>query len=169
MINKNIILYGETANQVRFLKDETDLFERFLDVFIVGASLGMLYDLKGMNKSSDNKITIFVEQIQKESSQIKFLSSMSFFLDKEKVDEEDSTNLLEEAFGDWYRNQESNEKYKIFEKYAIGGINFLYEKITDDATNKTEYLNNYYRLIKEINEDKIDDSKDRAIIKGMRT
>ena len=169
MLNKNVILYGETANQVRFLKDETNLFERFLDVFIIGASLGMLYKLKGKNTNSDNKVTIFVEQIQKKSSQIKFLSSMSFFLEKEKVDEEDNTYLLEEAFGDWYRNQESKEKYEIFEKYAIGGINFLYKKINEDATNKTEYLTNYYKLIKEINEDKIDDSKDRAILKGMRT
>jgi len=168
MLADNVIFYGDTANKMRFLKDETNLFSRFLDVYIAGGVVGMLFNQKGENNVTNNKATIFADQISTESMRIKYFSSLAFIIDNSDLSEE---ILLKEAFSDWfsenYDQDSNNNKYKLFQSYAIGGIDILYDEIVGEATDKESYLYNFYKFIKKIENENIDDEMDRAILGGL--
>ena len=171
MLTQKVVFYGNTANKIRLLKDDTNLFERMIDVYITGGVIGMLFDKKGEEKRSENKATIFPNQISKESMRIKYLASLAFLIEN-KNDDLDEDQLLNKTFADWFANKKydnlgEENKYKLFKSYAIGGIDLLYNKIIGDSTGKDSYLRNYYDFIKEIEKEVIDDSSDRAILSGL--
>lgn len=165
------MFYGETANKIRFLKDETNLFERALDVYMAGGAVGMLFNEKGEDKRAENKVTIFAEQIANESMRIKYLSSLAFLI--ENNDENlDKDELLKQTFSDWFSNVENEDseqyrKYKLFKLYAIGGIDMLYDKIVGESTDEKSYLRNYRDFIKKIDDQEVSSNSDRAILKGL--
>jgi len=168
VLTKNVLFYNDTANKMNFLKDKTNLFNRFLDIYIAGGVVGMLFNKKGKNSVSKNKATIMADQISTESMRIKYLSSLAFIIDNNDLNEE---ILLKEAFSDWfsenYEEDLNNNKYKLFRSYAIGGIDVLYEEIVGEATDEESYLYNFYNFIKKIENEKIDDEMDRAILGGL--
>ena len=168
MLTDNVIFYGETANKIRFLKDETNLFNRFLDVYIAGGVAGMLFNQTGENEVTKNKATIFADQISTESMRIKYFASLAFIIDNDDLNEE---VLLKKAFSDWfsedYEEDIKNNKYKLFKSYAIGGIDILYSEIVGESTDKESYLENFFKFLKKIDDEKIDDKVDRAILGGL--
>lgn len=165
----DVIFYGNTANQIRFLKDETGLFDRNLDIYIVGGVVGMLFNRKGNEKTDKNKVTINVSQIMSEDMRIKYLSSLAFLIENNNLDERE---LLKQTFSDWFlndtdKNGQEYEKYKLFKSYAIGGIDVLYDSIVGEKTDKKAYLRNYYKFIEKIEDEEISNSADRAILGGL--
>lgn len=170
MLTSNINIYGEAGNEADFLVEETDLFERVVDVFLIGVSLGILYNLSEKNSTSKTKKSIFTGVLNKESGRIKLLSTLGYLSIHDKENKLEKNELLREAFGDWYSNDDFKEKYDSMIEFGIGGIHYLYKKITmDNATSKDEYLRNYFKLVKEIDEDKLDNLEERAILKGIRS
>ena len=154
MITKNINFYGKTANKIRSLKDNTNLFERMIDVYMTGGVIGMLFDKKGNEQRVDNNVTIFAEQISRESMRIKYLASLAFLIEN-KNNDLDEDQLLNQTFSDWFANKKDEDlrednKYSLFKSYSIGGIDLLYNRIIGNSTRKDEYLRNYYDFIKKI-------------------
>jgi len=169
MLTSNINIYGKAGNEIQFLLDEMDIFERVIDIFLVGVSLGILYDLSEKNNTSETKKSIFPNVISKESGRIKLLSTLSYLIANDGKKEIENNEILKEAFGDWYIDGDYKEKYNNMIENGIGGIHYLYNKIImDNATSKEEYLQNYFKLINEIGEDEIDNLDERAILKGIR-
>ena len=169
MLASNINIYGEAGNEIDFLLDETGLYERVVDIFLIGVSLGILYDLSEKNSNAETKKSIFPGVLNKENSRIKLLSTLGYLIIHDEESKLENNELLREAFGDWYSNDEFKEKYDSMIEFGIGGIHYLYKKITmNNATSKDEYLRNYFKLVKEIDEDKLDNLDERAILKGIR-
>ncbi|AGB42041.1 hypothetical protein Halha_2158 [Halobacteroides halobius DSM 5150] len=171
MLTSSLIFYGSTANKIRSLKNDTNLFERFLDVYIVGGVVGMLFNSKEEEKRDKNKVTIFAEQLQNERMRIKYLSSLAFLIENNDNSLE-KDKLLKQTFSDWFANtknevSEENQKYDLFKSYAIGGIDILHSEIIGESTDKDAYLRNYYDFIKKIENEQIDNSADRAIISAL--
>ena len=168
MLTNNVVFYGETANKMRFLRDETNLFNRFLDVYIAGGVVGMLFNKTGKNKQNKNDATIFASTIANEGMRIKYFSSLAFIIDNNDLEED---VLLKKAFADWfsedYEEDTENNKYKLFKSYSIGGIDILYDEIIGDSTSDESYMKNFYKFIKKIEEEKVDNSTDRAILGGL--
>lgn len=172
MLNKDLHFYKDTANKIRFLRDETGLFERFVDVFIIAGVVGMLFNKKGKEQVDKNRATIFLGQLSNEALRIKYFSSLAFLIENNDTNT-DEHELLKQTFSDWFSNKKSddesieNAKYKIFKEYAIGGIDILYECVVGESTSKEGYLRNFYNFIKKIDEENIGDNYDRAILGGL--
>ena len=175
MLTGNIILFGDTANKTRFLRDETDIFERYIDIFMAGGVVGILLNKKGEEKHDDNNVKIFAEQLNLESTRIKYLSSLAFLV--ENFDSEhDEKELLRKTFGDWFaytkveytsKTDDKDNKYYLFKLYAIEGINILYEVIVGDSTDRSSYTRNFFKFIQELEKLQVNDSLDRTIVGAL--
>lgn len=172
MIN-DLIFYGETSMKIKALKDESGIFERNLDVYLAAGLVGAIYYKKGivnkgeLEKKNDSKTTINASQLLgAESTRIKFLTSLIFLIESHDKDY-DENELLKLAFSDWFRTttneklSESEDKYKLFNDYVIGGVNILYDKIIGTSNDQDNYLRNYYKFIEEINKLQINSQRDR--------
>lgn len=171
MLLGNIILYGDTANKILFLRDNTVLFERFLDVYMAAGVVGIIFNHKGEDIRSDNERKIFAEQLNVELTRIKYLASLAFLV--EKINNYEEEELLRVTFGDWFASQDIEEisddknKYKLFHQYAIGGIDILYNAIVGESTNKEDYNRNFYKFIQNLENVKVNDNLDRAIVGAL--
>jgi len=176
MLTGNITLYGDVAEKAKYLKENTDLFERILDVYMAGGVIGMLFNSKGEEISDQNTVKIFAEQLNYESTRIKYLSSLAFLIENTQT-QYDEKELLKKTFGDWFDSatiEESHDsqptkenKYNLFKMYAIEGIRILYDAIIKDSNDKHDYIANYYKFVKELNKLQVNDNVDRSIIGAL--
>ena len=81
--------------------------------------------------------------------------------------EKDKTTIdqrLDRAFRYAKGTKEKDECYEIFEKFVLGGIEVLKEKLIDNATSVDDYINNIYNFIMEYNERYSDIISDNDIL-----
>ena len=103
-------------------------------------------DLNNSEVEDVNKKINF-QQLSKNKDIINFNYSLIMLLhDKSKVDLDERINR---AFRYADGTAEKEECEKIYEKYILGGISVLKEKIIDNATTVENYLSNMYSFISE--------------------
>lgn len=176
MLMGNITLYGDVAEKAKFLKENSGLFERILDVYMAGGVIGMVFNSKGEEKSDSNTVKIFAEQLNYESTRIKYLSSLAFLIENTES-QYDEKELLKKTFGDWFDSatiedsdnklHTTDNKYTLFKMYAIEGIRILYDVIIKDSYDRHDYIANYYKFIKELDKLQVNDNIDRSIIGAL--
>ncbi|MBZ4646663.1 MAG: hypothetical protein JG777_2152 [Clostridia bacterium] len=157
MFKKNIIIKGKHADYMKKMAAIIDsntnqkLFERNIDIYIFAPIVGMIY---GRTSVVDNEYkddtSIHTEQLQRELDVLTYNYRLIMLLadrDKLSIDER-----MDRAFR--YDNEEEKRKISddIFEKYVLGGIEILYEKIMEDAKEIDDYLRNIYTFINDFNE-----------------
>lgn len=158
MFNGEILITGKHANYIRFLNDKdksinAKFFERYIDIIMVGAVIGFIYGRKEERDTSTSlEAKVFPETVLAESEKLKFIFRTIMLL-------EDRSNLtdeerIERAFRDEYRNPERHKKnMDLFYSYVRGGISYLYDRLNQNAFNKSEYINNLKDFIDDFNYD----------------
>lgn len=161
MFDRDYTFKGRHSNIVTKLTSEIDgetnfkIFERNIDVLIISAIIGYLYG-RMSNKddsglvTSDNVKKINFDQINKESNTLNYNYELIMLL------HEKNTVSIEERLNRAFRYEDGSDEKKqcfaIFEKYVLGGIDILNEKILVDANNVDDYINNLYNFLNEYNE-----------------
>ena len=116
------------------------IFNRYLDLYLVGAALGISLDLLGKNMPLGNGLTIFTEQLGKARNEIVYLYSLAMLNYKG----EDENLSLKERYSNAFElintnlsdaSPEIKEKAekceKIFYRYIYGGIDYIYDHFKD--------------------------------------
>jgi hypothetical protein len=162
MFDSDIKVIGKHATYIKFLSKKTtelnkdfvgaEVFRRYIDVYIAGAVLGILKKRKADidNTPNGDSAMIFASAVINEQSNLKFLYRMILLLDDASLSNDDRVDLA-------FRNDTDNEKLKagmeVFNSYARGGIEWLYEKFTDGATTKEDYLQKIAEIVNEFKQD----------------
>lgn len=166
MFNGDIRLSGKHASYIRFLNgiDESNnikFFDRYIDVFMISAVVGFIYGKKEeVDTTSEykdvNPVTIFLETIMGEKNNLSFIHQTMMLLDdKDSLSPDDRINR---AFRDKYSNGKRHiDNMDLFYSYVRGGISFIYDKITNNAYDISEYLRNLKEFIDDFNNDFISD------------
>ena len=161
MFDSDIKIVGKHATYIKFLSKKTtelnkdfagaEIFRRYIDVYIAGAMLGILKKRKSEVDNAPNGDTamIFASAVINEQSNLKFLYRMILLLDDAALSNDDRVDLA-------FRNDTNNEKLKagmeVFNSYARGGIEWFYEKFTDGATTKEDYLQKIAEIVRDFEE-----------------
>lgn len=121
-------------------------------------------------KNNDRKTTINAYQLlDAESTRIKFLTSLIFMIESYDKDY-DENGLLKLSFPNLIKAtnnenvSEDRDKYKLFNKYVIGGFDILYDKIIGTSNDSNNYLRKYYKFIDGINKLQINNLRDRIFV-----
>lgn len=161
MFDKNINLSGKHATYLKFLSKKTtelkgdavsaEIFKRHIDVYMAGVMFGLLKNIKAeIDTANKDNITIFAEQVIKEQAKLIHLYRIVMLLDNKPLSDDERIDLA-------FRYTADMEKVKagmdIFNAYARGGIEWLYEKFTDGATTKEDYLQKLVEIIDEFQQD----------------
>lgn len=154
MFDKQYRFFGSHAEKVNALTaifDETSkskLFDRNLDVYINAPIVGFLYNKKAEKdtKGDINPQNIFPEQMINASDKLKYNLRLIILLDSEN--EQDEQKRIERAF----RKFGQNEDLELFDQYVLGGVDVLYEKLIDGASNPISYVERLYDFLEEFND-----------------
>ncbi|NMO94926.1 hypothetical protein HII30_03865 [Paenibacillus lemnae] len=159
LFQKEYSFRGTHADKVNRLTSQFDsdasfkLFSRNIDVYVLAPIIGFLYGRKSPQdrKGSDTTTKIFTDQLIREETIMKYNYQLILLLDKKH--EPSFDERINKAFRYYGNNSpETLTDEELYDQYVLGGIELLYEKLIENATNTEDYLNNLYDFIEEFNE-----------------
>ena len=161
MFDKEYIFRGRHAE---FVKDLTGRFgpdskfqilSRNLDLYLLAPIIGFLYNRQAdidtsINSEGKNENTkIFLEQMLKIKDEMIYNYRLIMLRDKKY--ESDFEKRIEKAFKN-LGTPEGEKDYEHFNRYVLGGVEILYEKIMLSARNSEDYILNLVNFMKEFDE-----------------
>lgn len=154
MFDKQYRFYGKHAKMVNELtgvfdeKSKSRMFERNLDVYINAPLVGFLYKTKSKKDTIDNGISpqsIFTEQMINASDVLQDELRTILLLDCEY--EPVKEKRLDRAFRHLGKDECDLE---LFDSYVLGGVEVLYQKLIEEASSTSEYMNKLYDFLEEV-------------------
>ncbi len=151
MFDKQYRFLGSHAEKVVYLtalfdkESKAKLFERNIDVYINAPILGFLYNRKA-TKNSDGNVSaqnVFPEQMINNSDKLKYILQLILLLDSEN--EPDEEKRVDRAF----RTIGQDADLELFDQYVLGGVDLLYEKLIEGATDSNEIVERLYEFTEE--------------------
>jgi hypothetical protein len=154
MFDKEYSFRGKHADMVNKLTSQFNsfgnkLFARNLDVYLLAPIIGFLYSRQSVPEKGDSTTKIFLEQLLNNQLYLWFNYRLIMLLDQEN--EKEFENRLNKAFRD-YGKKSAKDDEELFEKYVLGGVEILSEKLIDNVKNEDDYLLNLYNFLEEFNE-----------------
>lgn len=162
MFENDFTLVGKHATYLKFLavknaRDDSDsgtlssarIFDRYIDVYMNAAVWGLLYSRTAKrDNTSDDRARVYADAFANERENCVFLYRLVMLLDK-------STSLTEEERVDRAfrydsqpgKEEEFKDNMELFHDYVRGGIELLYEQLTDGCTTRDDFLDRVYNIM----------------------
>lgn len=131
------------------------IFSRNYDIYLLAPIIGFLYGrqaqidttLNSAGKNEDTKI--FLEQILKIKDEVIYNYRLIMLRDRDY--ESDFEKRIEKAFKT-IGTPEGEKDWEHYNKYILGGVEVLYEKIMLSAKTSEDYILNMVNFMKEFDE-----------------
>lgn len=148
LFDNEIEFVGKYATMVRFLKEELGLFGTFREAYVTAAIIGFIND-RTMTSDNQEKVqaaSIFPNELNKRKPDLRFIYRLIMLL----KDEKDFT--LDDYKNRTFRDDpEENmdvlkQNMEIFNSYACGGLEYLYEKF-QSCTRVEDTVDMLYEML----------------------
>lgn len=173
MFDKQYRFKGIHAVRVDALKNvfdessKAELFKNNIDVYINAPIIGFLYgrqaDVDNTKNPETNQVyneNIMGDMVIKMQEELMFNFRLIMLLDKEYEPDEDKR--IDKAFR--YMGENPDDE-KRFDSYVRGGVDVLYEKLIEGASEPRDYINNLYDFLEEFQEKFNEDVSNEDILK----
>lgn len=154
--NKEYVFRGKHAQYVKALtttfgKNENYImFKRNYDVYLLAPIIGFLNKkVAEIDTSSDETTKIFLEQILKIKEDVKYNYRLIMLNDKKH--EPDYEERINKAFK-YIGTSEGEKDLELFNKYVLGGVEILYERIIKKVKTSEDYILNLTEFTKEFDD-----------------
>lgn len=155
MFENDYNLVGKHATYTKLLASDMGIFNRYIDVYMNAAILGFLYGRKSQrDMQSDDRARIYADAFANERMRCEFIYRLIMLLDE--TPEYISQNSIDRAFryDSKVKEEEKNKKnMDLFHSYVFGGIEFLYEKFTENCATKDDYINKIFEVVTSFKEE----------------
>lgn len=148
MFENDVTITGKHATFLKYLVKDAGLFERYIDVYMNAAVWGVLHERRAKPDSSDDRARIYADAFANERDNCVFLYRMVMLLDKsvdipavERVDRAFRYDTQEN------RQEEFRQNMNLFHDYVRGGVEVMYEQLTDGCTTQEDYLVRAYEVM----------------------
>ena len=162
MFSKDYRVLGKHATYIRFLNAYTQnldkeakvagIFAIAVDVYMVAPLIGAAYNSKSpVDTESKDDLNILASQIiarQKQLEDIYHLIMLS-----EKSTDLSDDERIERAFKTNENSEILEANLELFHQYMRGGIEWLYEHVTEGATTQDDYLDKVREIVQLYAED----------------
>ena len=154
MFDKEYSFRGKHCDYVIKLTAEYDgkrhkLFPTNYDVYEIAPIIGFLYGRQAELDKSGDATKIFPDKLLKEQQNLLFNYRLIMILHKNH--EPDLNERLNKAFR-YYGTDKAEIDENLYDRYVRGGVEVLYEKLIQSATNEEDYLKNLYDFLDEFND-----------------
>lgn len=125
------------------------IFERYIDVYMNAVIWGLLFERTSpRDTASDDRARIYADAFATERENCVFLYRMVMLLDKTttlepsvRVDRAFRYDVQEDKKEEFAKNLE------LFHSYVRGGIEEMYEQLTDGCSTRDDYLNKVFDVL----------------------
>lgn len=158
MFENDYTINGIHATHLKYLVNDSKLFPRYIDVYMNAAVIGFLHGRKEQkDHSSQDRARIYADAFANERLNCDFIYRLIMLLDE--TTELSTKQKLDRAFRD--DSQKRTEQAKtvniqnmdMFNSYVLGGIEVLYEQLTNGATSRDDYINRIYDITAKFKEE----------------
>lgn len=154
MFDREYSFRGQHAEKVkkltsRFDRNDNQLFNRNLDVYLMAPIIGFMYGRKADLDNGSENTKIFPEQLLKEQLNLHFIYRLIMLLDREY--EPDFDERVNKAFR-YFGSEKARADEELFEQYVRGGVDVLYEKLIVPSNSEDDFLRNLYDFMEEFDE-----------------
>lgn len=146
MFDRDYQLRGKHATYAKHLRDTAGVFKRHIDIYMIGAIMGFLHGRQvPEDTTTKDDVMMFADVFIREKMKCEFIYRMLMLLDE-------TTDLILEqradrAFRDDTDVQAMITNMDLFNSYVRGGIEYLYEKFSDDCVTRDDYINKVYEIV----------------------
>lgn len=145
MFNGDYTINGMHATYIKYLVNEVKAFDRYIDVYMAGAALGVLNDRKSKQGGSTDRARIYADAFTTEYVKCNELFKVVILNDSSKSwSEEERINIcfryrdkMDENAAPPVTEHEvelMKEALELFNEYVMGGVELLYENFSSSAT-----------------------------------
>ena len=162
MFDRDQELQGRHATYTKFLCNDKKVFKRYIDVYMVGAVMGILHARQAeIDKSFDDDARIFAAQFANERLKCEFIYQLIMLLDQ--TDPVPDEQRLDRAF----RVDDSTpaglaQNMDLFHRYVRGGIDVLHEMF-EECTTDDDYITKMSEIVTSFDKDVNGHSYDELI------
>lgn len=150
---------GKHATYAKFLatdkgserKDGLNIFNRILDVYMISAIVGLIYDRRSqIDNSIKDSSDIEPQQMYNEQKKLLYVYRLVLLLDT-------STGLTEkERINRAFRTDENDtqqikKNLALFNNYVLGGLEYLYEVFSGCYGNEEDKMNEMFSFVEKFN------------------
>lgn len=154
MFENDININGKHATYMKFLVNDAKVFKRYIDVYMNGAIIGFIYGRDGdKDTQSTDRARIYADVLANERAKCDFIFRLIMLLDE--TDNLSIENKVDRAFRADSRKDENFQvnNLKLFNSYVLGGIEVLFEKLTEGCTTQEDYINKMYEFVSNMKEE----------------
>lgn len=155
MFEHDFTINGKHATYVKYFCNETKLFRDYIDVYMLGAIFGLLYNRHGVrDRESNDRARIYADAFATHRSECVFLYRLAMLLDHN--DQLTSEEKIDRAFRD---DADSNSADKLernmelFNEYVLGGIEYMYEQYIPGCHTEEDYINRAVEIMRKFKDD----------------
>ncbi len=130
------------------IKRQKYLFNRIIDVYMLAPMIGYLYQREAQRDGSESTKSIMGETLSAEYNKLIFTYQLIMILDRKS--EPDLNERIRRAFSSDEKIQQAG--LSIFNSYARGGIEVLYEELIEGASTPDDLIRNTIDFIENFNE-----------------
>lgn len=145
MFEGDYTINGIHATYIKYLVNDAKAFDRYIDVYMAGAVLGVLKDKRSKQGGSTDRARIYSDAFNTEHVKCNELFKVVILNDTSKPwSEEDRVNICfkyrdkmdEKAIPPIMEKEVDmmKEAWDLFNEYVMGGIELLYENFSSSAT-----------------------------------
>ncbi len=161
MFDGDIKITGKHATYIKFLASKSvqlnknipcaGVFKRYIDVYIAGITIGLVKNLKSsVDNSVEDSANILASAVINEQSKLKILYRIMNLIDDTSLTSDERIDL---AFRYDADEEHIKKGMELFNSYARGGIEWIYEEITQNAVTNDDYLEKLASLVKDFSQD----------------
>jgi len=155
MFENDYTIVGKHATYIKFLVNDTKLFDRYIDVYMNGAIFGLLFNRVGSrDNTSQDRARIYADAFATCRDDCVFLYRLVMLLDETaKISSDERIDRSFRCDADEKQNDKLAKNLELFNAYVLGGIEVLYEKLTDGCTTQEDYITKAYNLMETFSEE----------------
>ena len=154
LFSNEIEFTGKYATYARYLRDEAGVVATFREAYVLGAIVGFM---NNRMETADNEpkvqsASIFPNELSKKKIDLRFIYRVIMLLKEEKgftLDDYKNRTFRDDP-------EENPETYKsnmeLFNSYACGGVEYLYELFRDNS-DTDKVVDNLYKFLHELSID----------------
>ena len=158
MFESDYTIHGIHATYIKYLVNEAKAFKRYIDVYMVAAAIGCLYNKKSMENSSTDRARIYADAFSTEREKCMELFRTVILADTSKSwSPEERTNICFRYRDEKVENAIPSvtdeeidimkEAMNLFGSYVLGGIELLYESFYSATINEDDSIDYAYKTV----------------------
>jgi len=155
MFENDYTFNGKHATYIKYLVDDAKLYKRYIDVLMNGAVFGLLYNRTSLrDRDSQDRARVYADAFANCREDCMFLYRVVMLLDRsDGITEE---QIIDRAFRDDAAGADSEklkDNLELFYSYVLGGIEVLFETLTDSCTIELDFIDKAYDKMKSFREE----------------